>query len=277
MMKLDLYSLLLAFNVVMAIIYLSHRVTDDGTTTSTTSSKTIEEPSQSTTSSSDLKVSRISPKPFVSGQLQAPLANNTITVYLTKAKDNGRDNPSLSIFKTDLLQRYGTGRYHILIRDNAYCSTQQPTLCKQNVDGKFRFSDVHHAPCLVVTRSRDGCSAENLKCEYPQCKTMLANDERCKPKKISQYDMRQYYTADQPKDVGYLPLGPRLDAWESFQKLQQWRHFFIIPASKRQYVFNAIFSESTNAGRQHLANILKKEEGSNNLPIYTTIAEVRRG
>ena len=268
MMKLDLYSFLLAFNVVVTIIHLSHRVTDHGTTTS---SKTIEEPSQSTTSS-DLKVSRISSKPFVSGQLQAPLANNTITVYLTKTKDNGRDNPSLSIFKTDLLQRYGTGRYHILIRDNAYC----PTSCNQNVDGKFRFSDVHHAPCLVVTRRR-GCSAENLKCEYPQCKTMLANDERCNPKEISQYDMRQYYTADQPKDVGYLPLGPRLDAWESLQKLQQWQHFFIIPASKRQYVFNAIFSESTNAGRQHLANILKKEEGSNNLPIYTTIAKVRRG
>jgi hypothetical protein len=94
---------------------------------------------------------------------------------------------------------------------------------------------------------------ESGKCMYPQCKTMITNDEMCGFTSL-RFDVRQYYTTNGPQR-GYLPLGPQWDSWLSFQKIQQevgQDQFVISPSSERKLAFNAIFTQSTNIERQKL-------------------------
>lgn len=114
----------------------------------------------------------------------------------------------------------------------------------------------------------------DLRCNFPTCKTMLVVDELCESR--GAFDFRLYYSELIPG--GHLPLGPRFDAWESMQKIHQSHpEMEDLPASKRKYAFNAIFSQGTNKGRKHLSKMIRKaeEESSSQLlqlPTYTSMA-----
>ncbi|KAL7542073.1 hypothetical protein ACHAXR_011503 [Thalassiosira sp. AJA248-18] len=194
---------------------------------------------------------------YLDSNSTTPHVKITITVYLTRTR---WPNNAFSIFKTDILQRYGSGQYHFNIVEPAPKAAPIDYRCKQPV------ADNH--PCLAVTDGRWYLN-QNLMCMYPQCKTMITNDEQCKQ---YEYDVRQYYSANIP-DAGYLPLGPRLDAWKSFHKIQSSPGFFIKHASKRRYAFNAIFSQSTNKSRKQLAQIIENQRNNSTLPIFTNMAK----
>ena len=158
-----------------------------------------------------------------------------------------------------------------MVRESADCGPGDCNHWNQsNVDENMTNNN-RTAPCLAVAQHIVGCPYDLLRCSYPSCKTMITNDEMCD---ISYHDIRAYYYANYP-NKGYLPLGPRLDAWSAFQLMRRSPEFFIKPPSTRQYAFNAIFSKSTNTGREHLASILEVESqmGNSTLPIYTAIAE----
>lgn len=123
-------------------------------------------------------------------------------------------------------------------------------------------------PCLAVAPQRD-CGAKYLKCSYPQCKTMVTNDEKCK---AYLHDVREYYSSRLSKK-GYLPLGPRFDAWTSFQKIQQSTAFRMSPSSGRKYAFNAIFSQSTSLGRKQLAKLLESHKSNRTLVTFQSMAK----
>jgi len=112
----------------------------------------------------------------------------------------------------------------------------------------------HPGPCLAVgINGRYKCPYEELACNFPRCLTMATNDETCV---AGSHDVRQYYTS-RMADRGYLPLGPRVDAWGSFQRLQSMPSFVMLPASRRRYAFNAIFTGNTHRGRRGLVQLLE--------------------
>lgn len=186
----------------------------------------------------------------------SPRVNSTIAVYLVGGSKMGT-KPTNSIFLTDTLKRYGSERldYHIREHSKCFYTCTRPSLVEDN------------GPCLVVA-DRD-CDIEYLKCNYPQCKTMRTGDEKCE---VGSHDVREYYSASL-SNKAYLPLGPRLDSWTSFQKIQSSPHFFMKPPSKRQFVFNAIFSQSTDVGRQELAKIIEEQHGKSDLSFFTIMAK----
>ncbi len=103
---------------------------------------------------------------------------------------------------------------------------------------------------------------------------MITNDELC-DRTSDPFDVRQYYTTNEPQR-GYLPLGPRWDSWLSFQKIQDevGRDKFVIqPSSERKLAFNAIFSQSTNIGRQKLASTIEVEGPALKFPIFSSMAK----
>lgn len=109
---------------------------------------------------------------------------------------------------------------------------------------------------------------------------MVTNDEFCTKINLP-FDSRQYYTADLPH-LGYIPIGPRFDSWQSFQKIKQQSQpqgFFIVPSSKRKFAFNAIFSRSTNSDRKKLAVEIEqhqqqsKKGGGTKFPVFAAMAE----
>lgn len=183
----------------------------------------------------------------------------TVTIHLTMKVDN----PAWSIFLGHTLQRYGSGAAHYVIDNDAACGPPPEPL---------------RAPCLAVTRDRQ-CSAAAMRDFFPQCKTMTTNDEWCR---WHEYDVREYYSSRLP-DKAYLPLGPRLEAWRSFQELTadergggERRAAAAMPASRRKYAFNAIFSKETHAGREELAAVLRnQDEARDGMSAYVNIAEKR--
>ncbi|KAL7539966.1 hypothetical protein ACHAWF_006556 [Thalassiosira exigua] len=185
-------------------------------------------------------------------------AKTTVTIYIAIDVFN----ESLSIFKTDILYRFGTGRVQYAIKENAGCSVE----CEVDAPGSQP-----QVPCLVVTRFFQGfsCDMDHLKCHYNGCKTMVMNDELCGVG--TGFDSRMYYTSKRP-DMGYLPLGPRVDSWLSFQKMQSSPNFSIAPSSKRKFAFNAIFSISTSFDRQALAAAIRQQGNTKGLPIYAAMA-----
>jgi hypothetical protein len=189
-----------------------------------------------------------------------------VTVYLFER--DPRTNHALSVFKTDVLRRYGTGRLWFALHKRAECNFE----CTN--------SDEPHpslmlAPCLAVTAITD-CDHEHVKCMYPQCKTMITNDEFCQSISLP-FDVRQYYTTNGPQQHhGYLPLGPRWDSWLSFQKIYQevdLGQFVIPPSSERDFAFNAVFSRSTNIERQKLANTIEGENSTLKFRIFSFMAK----
>ncbi|KAL7554699.1 hypothetical protein ACHAWF_018373 [Thalassiosira exigua] len=132
----------------------------------------------------------------------------TVNIYLTLEKRDLRFddnfNEALSIFKTGLLERYGTGRVQYAVTERAECNRD----CNSDRPEPL----VHQAPCLAVTRwaPKMYCDVYQLKCSYPSCKTMVTNDEFCHTTTLP-YDSREYYTSER-SDMGYLPIGPRTNA-----------------------------------------------------------------
>jgi hypothetical protein len=193
---------------------------------------------------------------YIADSLPSPDIAANITIYIP---DGVHENDS--IFRTNTLLRFGTGRFiynfHELHPD---CTRCEPS--ETNID------DYPPGPCLGVTRGI--LEKECYRCNYPsRCKRMIEGDEMCSRK---DYDARQYYSADIP-DNGYLPLGPRLDSWSALQLMQQSPEFIMKPPSSRRYAFNAIFSKGTGEGRRHLANhVLGMPAANLTMPIYTSVS-----
>ena len=160
-----------------------------------------------------------------------PQINTTLTVYLTPTSC---PNPAYSIFLTDVLQRYGSGRFRFKIERHVHVDYS----CKKPV--------VDNAPCLVVNRGRHYLP-QHIKCYFPQCKTMISNDERCQ---VHVYDVREYYSVTMP-NTGYLPLGSGYEAWKSFQKIKSNPGFSIPLAHRRKHLPSMPYSlrARTRVGR----------------------------
>ncbi|KAL7551410.1 hypothetical protein ACHAWF_014601 [Thalassiosira exigua] len=201
-----------------------------------------------------------------------PRTEKTVHVYITKERADLKSedyfNEAMSVFKTGVLQRYGTGRVRYMLTERAECNYR--------CDSGNPTPLVHHEPCLAVSRQskRMLCDFDHLKCSYPGCKTMVTNDEFCT--KLDHFDSREYYTSDKP-ELGYLPIGPRIDSWQSFQTIQEGRGFSLVPASKRNFAFNAIFSRSTNADRKRLAEAIEQQGHTGKLPIFAAMAKEWHG
>ena len=84
----------------------------------------------------------------------------------------GGSHENLSVFRTDFLERYGSGKvtFNFKARNSACrkCSDDKPSVAE---------SLVPRGPCLAVTRwappSTWKCDIDSLKCNYPNCKTMV--------------------------------------------------------------------------------------------------------
>ena len=177
----------------------------------------------------------------------------TILLFSTGGK---RAKRAQSIFHTGLLRRFGTGRVDYTLEEKSESDCEYKAFRKSQQDG----------PCLAVDHF-PGCFYDDLIRQYPTCKTMLINDEFCED---GGYDARGYYSSTLT-NVTYLPLGPRYDSWDAFETLNQNGSTTITASSQRKYVFNAIFSENTSAGRSILADINKKQ--GNDLASFVQIAE----
>ncbi|KAL7534905.1 hypothetical protein ACHAXR_006150 [Thalassiosira sp. AJA248-18] len=191
-----------------------------------------------------------------------------ITVHLAGARNMAISKSGNSIFQTDTLPKYGSGRVQFLINENAECDYS----CNADTHQQPRFlADNHYAPCLAVGRdySSAKCLHEHLKCNYPTCKTMVTMDEHCDN---PVHDVRMYFSSDIPNSV-YLPSGPRYDAWTSFQMIQSSPYFYFKQASKRKYAFNAIFSQGSNEGRKRLAQLIEEQQNKTALPTFTNVAK----
>lgn len=193
--------------------------------------------------------------------------NLTLTVYI--------QDPDNAIFNTDILPRYTSSKFNYnIVHDwpGCDCNNEEPIL----------HATTNDAFCLVVTNYFWKCTLEEIKCKFPQCKVMITNDEFCRAPPIKSttptgdvdYHVREYYNSQwsYPK-YAFLPLGPRLDSWTSLQKILHEPGIIIKPASQRKYIFNAIFSQSTNSDRNALAaHLMHPEHNTKNYPIYKAIS-----
>ena len=192
---------------------------------------------------------------------------STVTVYLVQSgRRHTNINHAMSAFRMDVLDRYGSGRLHFTIQEDHTCNFE----CMNSEEPQ---PSLVLAPCLAVSNQWT-CDYEHLKCMYPQCKTMIANDKMCGSTSLP-FDVRQYYMTNGPQR-GYLPLGPRWDSWLSFQKIQEevgQDHSVISPSSERKLAFNAIFSQSTNIERQKLASTIEAGNYTLKFPIFSSMAK----
>jgi len=136
--------------------------------------------------------------------------------------------------------------------------------------------------CLLVGAAVPRLSKVSKRLSY--CKTMLTNDEKCVGVAEDFVDVREYYYDSSYRDnnnnnegvnnkereinkksaevAAYLPLGPRIDFWEAFQRIQQQQkqqqqqQQQVPLASERPFVLNAMFSQSTSKSRKLLHKIL---------------------
>lgn len=198
------------------------------------------------------------------------VVNDDATVKISVFQVGNKYNPAMSIFSTDVLQHYGNGKLQFNIAGFSECNLN----CTAGNDLADP-TPLTHLPCLAVSKY---CPHEQLKCAYPQCMTVILNDEFCN--RIQEpYDIRQYYTTNANKARGYLPLGPRKDSWDSFQLIKQKAgrgdQFTILPSSQRKFAFNAIFSQNTHPTRQKLANMIIEtiEESAWPHPIFSVMAK----
>jgi hypothetical protein len=227
-----------------------------------------------------------------SGIFFADVAPIEFTIYI-----HGRFHENESIFRTNTLQRYGTGRFNYHIHetvndcDNNSCSSRNNNINKYNNNDDSNSTDENESnsparsssSCLAVSKFHTPrlayCHHDALQCSYPQCKTMIVGDEKCR---LTTFDVRNYYSQNGNNDGNYhyqvyLPLGPRFDSWSALQQVKtQSPEFAMKPPSSRQYAFNAIFSINTGRGRSMLADQIRAHDGINNnttLPIYTALPE----
>mmetsp|Transcript_24544 Transcript_24544/g.52065 ORF Transcript_24544/g.52065 Transcript_24544/m.52065 type:complete len:437 (+) Transcript_24544:382-1692(+) len=198
-------------------------------------------------------------------QITAPARTpTTFTVHLTLTETENAYDTSYSIFKTGVLERYGSGRVNYQIKENAECSSQ----CHDQAVGVGEVARSLLAqepsqssnPCLAVTTSsRKGeCALPELQCNFPTCKAMVVVNEFCTSQSHG-FNLRQYYPGLTPG--GFLLLGPRIDAWKSLQQ-NQTEEETTLSAPSRKYAFNAIFSDVEDTSRKRLANVIstRREE-----------------
>jgi hypothetical protein len=132
---------------------------------------------------------------------------STVTVYLVQPGcHHTKINHTISAFRTDVLDRYCSTRLHFTIQEDPKCNHE----CTNSEDPQPLLM---LAPCLAVSNQWT-CDYEHLKCMYPQCKTMIINDEMCGATSLP-FDVRQYYTTNGPPR-GHLPRWPRWDLWLFF-------------------------------------------------------------
>lgn len=162
-----------------------------------------------------------------------------------------------SILETNLLERYGSGNVKYNIIYNSDCNCNEGPIPTE--DGS--------SPCVATGR----CPLEDMKCRYPTCTTLRVDDELCRAP--PGYDARMYRTANQPQAV-YIPLGHRMDSWESFQRATNYAvDPIVLPSSEREYVFNAIYSENTNRQeRRYLHMLLETPEVASKFPAFVDIS-----
>lgn len=159
-----------------------------------------------------------------------------LTIYLAYP---GSDAES-RFFETDVFRRYVTGRINYNVVRH----------------GEMKPTD-DEGPCLAVVGSHT-VDYEELKLNYPNCKTMVNNDERCYAS--DKYDFRQYYSSRKTTSQ-YLPLGVRFDSLSTLTRIKQSPGFEMKPPSQRKLAFNAMFSMSTNPlDRGPLAEVLERDD-----------------
>ena len=90
----------------------------------------------------------------------------TVTIYLTR---HHSPNPAFSIFQTDVLQKYGSGRVQFDVRENAECGHMCNAEEGAAADTLIKKSDGQEGPCLAVNFFK--CPLNKLKCNYPKCRT----------------------------------------------------------------------------------------------------------
>ena len=90
----------------------------------------------------------------------------TVTIYRTRQNS---PNPAFSIFQTDVLQKYGSGRVQFDVRENAECGHMCNAEEGAAADTLIKKSDGQEGPCLAVNLFK--CPLNKLKCNYPKCKT----------------------------------------------------------------------------------------------------------
>ena len=184
--------------------------------------------------------------------IEPDLVTTTLTVYVVDG--SSAKSHAYSVFQTDVLSKYGSGRIEYQVNYNAQCdlTCQSPPV-------------IPNGPCLVARRPTSPCQLKHIQCMYPTCNYMVVNDEKCKAKNDA-FTIRGYYTSTMPDRV-YLPLGQRYDSWMAHKRLQKQTpnnipKFGDQPSSRREYVFNAIFSQATDPSRKYLASIIQSHESS---------------
>ena len=180
----------------------------------------------------------------------------TVTVYLVASHHHGGRAPTLprpmSLFTTDALRRHGTGRIEWDVVEYAGCDVERCTGPDMRPRSDWS-AGAPPAPCLAVVGHANPCKREVLECNYPRCRTVLVGDELCQQ---GWSDLRTYHTSNMPAK-GYVPLGMRSDSWQSLVEIRAEVGHQTKPPSGRRYAFNAMFSISTNAGRERLSYIIE--------------------
>lgn len=192
-------------------------------------------------------------------QIRVPttLPVTTVTVLLDKRIDEKVH--AYSIFDSKTLERFGSGtiRYKTEFRNFA----REKEAIQQA-----------KAPCLLVNIPTK--VERNRRNMAPHCRILMVNDEWCKHNSTD-IDVRFYYyegmelwnttepSAISAKTPVYLPLGPRSDFWEAFEKeTQQKNHSSLLlkPISERKYIWNAVFTKSTSTSRSDLKEKLNASQ-----------------
>jgi hypothetical protein len=128
-------------------------------------------------------------------------ANITIYIY-------GGVHENDSIFRTNILQRFGTGRFAYRVHDlETDCDNNS---CNNHLDAQMNDITIDDnssssSPCLAISKYYGPhfgyCQHDALRCSHPQCKTMIEGDEMCT---VANFEARQYYSADTPNSGYYL-------------------------------------------------------------------------
>jgi hypothetical protein len=172
--------------------------------------------------------------------------NITISVFINGPATNIKWTQSF--FVTDQLSKYGEYSYQYEWLD---FKAKSVTLKRMAMNSSY---------CILAGRSSDLYEIRDR--HAPQCYVIQFGTEQChepsdgsSPSSYSQG--RFYYHERAGGATTYLPLGPRWDFWKAYQAASSSSTTrTMIPASQRPYLYNAIFSKSTNPTRQVLAEYL---------------------
>lgn len=121
-------------------------------------------------------------------------------------------------------------------------------------------------PCVLCTGWRQ--NENNSRALYKlnksksKCKLLVSDDEFCNQTEsiMPGVSFRNFDSQKYPDNRGqfptYIPLGPRFDVWEAFQKLPRKVQDDVPAVKERKYVFNAMYSQDTSDSRGHLSCVM---------------------